>query len=83
MAKKYEEDLEQVFEEVVEDLPEVVEVVVPEPVKVSVKTHKVVDGDSIASIAAAYKPVGKTKHEYAQELLAKNGPISVGKVVSL
>jgi hypothetical protein len=83
MSKKYEETFEEIIDEVVEDLPEIVEEIVPEPVKVSAKTHVVVAGDTFPSIAAKFKPVGKTKHEYAQELLAKNGSLSVGKVVVL
>lgn len=83
MAKKYDEDFEHELEEIIEDFPEVVEEVVPEPVKVLAKTYTVVAGDSFASIAGKFKPSGKTKHEYAKELVAKNGSLTVGKVIAL
>lgn len=52
------------------------------PVEATVKATLAIeytarDGDTYASISALLCPPGKTKHEYAKELYAKNG----GKVL--
>jgi LysM repeat protein len=83
MSKKYENEFDEIIEEVVEDLAETIEEVIPEPVKVAAKTYTVATGDTFPSIAAKFKPSGKSKHEYAKELLSKNGSLTIGKVISL
>lgn len=55
---------------------------VAEPV-VTPKTYKVAEGDSYAAIADKFLPSGKTKHEYASELFAKNGALRVGAEIRL
>ena len=46
-------------------------------------THTLQEGENILSVAAKYLPEGKTRKEYARELYALNGDLSVGKVVRL
>jgi hypothetical protein len=61
----------------------------PEPVKAKPAaakkkdTYTVVDGDTFASIAAAFKPDGMTKHAYAVHLAATNGTLHPGTEVKL
>lgn len=46
-------------------------------------THVMAEGENILTIAEKYLPEGKTRNEYAKELLALNGRIAVGKVIRL
>lgn len=60
--------------EVVEvETVEVVEPVKAETPKAKTGTYIVKDGDSYPSIAAEFAPKGKSKFEYAKELVVKNG----------
>lgn len=70
------------------DLPEVAEVVIPEPVAVipePVRVHVVKDGDTYPSIAGLYKPSDVSKHAYAKHLfdLNKGKALIIGTEVSL
>jgi hypothetical protein len=56
---------------------------VSEPVKEVPATHTLQEGENILTVAANYLPEGKTRSEYAKELYALNGDLSVGKVVRL
>lgn len=55
------------------------------PVGTEVKFVVAADGDSYASIAAAWQPAGKTKHEYATHLFAiNNGKLVIpGMIINL
>lgn len=46
-------------------------------------THVMQEGENILTVAEKYLPEGKTRNEYAKELLALNGRISVGSVIRL
>jgi hypothetical protein len=71
------------------EVAEVLAEVKPEPVKAkpaAVKkkdTYTPVDGDTFASIAAAFKPAGMTKHAYAVHLAETNGSVRPGVEVKL
>jgi LysM repeat protein len=82
-------EMEDLPDEYLEQLEEVDTSVDPEPVVVKTvekkaKTHKVVDGDSYASIAAKYAD-GRNKFAYANELVKKNNgkQLTPGSVVTL
>lgn len=46
-------------------------------------THTLQEGENILTVAAKYLPEGKSRKDYASELYALNGDLSVGKVVRL
>jgi hypothetical protein len=46
-------------------------------------THIMAEGENILTVAQKYLPEGKTRNEYAKELVALNGNISVGSVIRL
>lgn len=46
-------------------------------------THVMQEGENILTVAQKYLPEGKTRNEYAKELLALNGTVAVGKVIRL
>lgn len=48
-----------------------------------IRSYAVVEGDSWASVASKTLPAGKSKHEWAKELLAKHGNLTVGKVIEI
>lgn len=62
---------------------ELAEALASEEVQVFLGTHTMQEGENIQTIAALYRPAGKTRQEYAKELFAKNGTIFPGKIVKL
>jgi hypothetical protein len=46
-------------------------------------SHIMAEGENILTVAQKYLPEGKTRNEYAKELVALNGNISVGSVIRL
>lgn len=46
-------------------------------------THIMAEGENILTVAEKYLPEGKTRSEYAKELLAMNSRISAGSVIRL
>lgn len=46
-------------------------------------THVLAEGENILTVAQMYLPEGKTRNDYAKELVARNGSISVGSVIHL
>jgi len=63
------------------EAPEVSEL--DEVIQVAPITHTMVEGENILTVAKRYLPEGKTRQDYAKQLLKNNKSFAVGKVINL
>lgn len=47
------------------------------------KTHTMVDGENILTVAESYLPANMTRKEYAKDLASRNGNWSTGTTIQL